>query len=41
MEKMNEATMLGWLVLEVASNHLRDKSVIDWVRKLIELRVAA
>lgn len=41
MEKMNEATMLGWLVLEVASNHLRDRSVIDWVRKLIELRVAA
>jgi len=41
MEKMNEATLHGWLVLEVASNHIRDGSAIEWAKRMIQMKCAA
>ena len=34
MEKMNEAKLLGWTIIEVASNHLKDGKAHEWVKKL-------
>jgi hypothetical protein len=35
MEKMNEAKILGWTIIEVASNHIKNGQAIDWLRKLL------
>jgi len=41
MEKLNEATMHGWLVLEVASNHIRSGEAIEWIKRLFLKRAMA
>ena len=35
MEKMNEAVILGWAVIEVTSVHLKNGMAIDWAKKLL------
>lgn len=35
MEKMNEAVILGWSVIEVTSVHLKNGMAIDWAKKLL------
>lgn len=37
MEKMNEASLLGWRIIEVASNHIKNGQAIEWLKKLIEI----
>ena len=35
MEKMNEAKILGWTIIEVASNHMKDGKAIDWLQRIL------
>ena len=34
-EKANEAVVLGWKVLSVTADQIRDGSAIDWLRRLM------
>ena len=34
-EKMNEATILGWRILEVTTSQVRDGSAIHWVQMIL------
>lgn len=37
-EKMNEAQLLGWLVLEVTDKQIRSGQALAWVEKALEVR---
>lgn len=37
-EKMNEAALLGWLVLEVTGEQIRSGQALAWVEKALEVR---
>ncbi len=34
-EKMNEATLLGWRVLEVTSEQVRSGKALEWIKQLV------
>lgn len=38
MEKMNEATLHGWRVLEVGEPHIRSGEALQWIERLLKLR---
>ena len=37
-EKMNEAALLGWLVLEVTGDQIRSGQALGWIEKALEVR---
>jgi hypothetical protein len=37
-EKMNEAALLGWLVLEVTGDHIQTGQALSWVEKALDTR---
>ena len=37
-EKMNEAALMGWLVLEVTGDQIRSGQALAWVEKALEVR---
>lgn len=37
MEKMNEAVLLGWRVIEIASPHIKSGQAILWIKSLMLL----
>ena len=37
-EKMNEAALLGWLVLEVTGDQVRSGQALGWIEKALEVR---
>lgn len=38
LTKYNEAALLGWLVLRVASEHIMNGKATEWIRDALELR---
>lgn len=37
-EKMNEAQLLGWLVLEVTGDQIRSGEALEWIERALEVR---
>lgn len=37
-EKMNEAQLLGWIVIEVTNEHIKNRKAIEWVQKALQER---
>ena len=37
-EKMNEAALLGWIVLEVTDKHIRSGEALAWIERALEVR---
>lgn len=37
-EKMNEAALLEWLVLEVTDKHIRSGQALEWIERALEVR---
>jgi len=37
-EKMNEAQLLGWIVLEITQEHITKGLAAQWIEKALELR---
>lgn len=40
-EKMNEAQLLGWLVIEATTEQVRQGKAVEWVGRALELRERA
>jgi very-short-patch-repair endonuclease len=37
-EKMNEAQLLGWMVLEVTTEHVKKGQALQWIEKALKQR---
>lgn len=40
MEKMNEAKVAGWLVIEVCKEQIQSGQAVDWIKQLFEMRAS-